>query len=153
MNTPFRPYSQIHKLFGVFYKGELESVEMSEREAEHTRMMLSQADSSARKLTIPTKNRVVSPVIVIEGSIATYLTFLAEQAVAKFQATYAEEDKKYLAAIADAKESKTSLPNNFWQRRQEAFNKLDAAKHFANALAVFQLTDQEAFTQNFLEGA
>lgn len=131
----------VHQAFGVFYKGELETVEMTEDHAVNSAKAISVRPNGRGGLidNIPA-NRHIKKVFVLETDLVSGFLFglkeVLNEAIKEFrQAERAE--KKMLDDLMEEKQRtgvSGTMPEHYWEPRWKAYLKMEAAKRVVEAL-------------------
>lgn len=124
----------IHELYGVFFKGELEAVEFTTDDAKHSALMLSQVDGAGPIKHPVHRDRMIRPVFVLETDLRSHFYQGAVEylkvAQKEFQSAEAEQQKMIDTAVAEQK----PLPDHYWDRKYKAFLHYEGAKRMVECL-------------------
>lgn len=131
MNSP----RGIYQMFGVFHKGELESVnETAESARESAGNIHSRMDRSGNTIPVIPANCYIKPVFVLETDLNAHFLFGARQNLLEAQRELTAAEKEYDLLLEDVIKSKGMMPDNMWQRKHRAFLRCTAYKQVVEAL-------------------
>lgn len=140
----------VRMLFGVFFRGDLESVEFTHDDAKETALNLSSHQDETGRTVRPQSlplNRYIKPVFLLETDLNSHFLFSLNEALMTAMKELKEEEIKENLMVSDAVKEKTHLPDNYWQRRHKAWIKVEALRRAITGL------EQEAGNMKFSLGA
>jgi hypothetical protein len=125
LSKPNRAFtSSVNIMWGVFYKGELESVEVSEDHALEAGKVLARLSGA----------RVVAPVYVLTTDLNSLFLSDARVTLETACADHRRLKNREEADILHATATKSNLAPNHWEPRHKAWLKMEAARRIVEAL-------------------
>lgn len=136
----------VYQMFGVFHKGELESVDETLELARHSAGAIHSKTINGKTVEIIPNNVYIKPVFVLEADFNTHFLIGAQRQLEEAVKQYRHEENIENAMIAEVVETKGVMPANHWHPRHEAFLRMQALKKVVETL-------EENSKEKFFKGA